>query len=144
LGQPAPDFDFPALNGRRERLADYRGRVLVLYFWGLWCPDCVADGANVNALAQGIQRQEGISFLGLHTRGRFGRWGSVPRYFEETGYSYPVAFDAGRSFARDIYQIGWFPSFLVIDPGGVIRFWRTDLGREGGAEVVAQARALRR
>jgi peroxiredoxin len=144
LGQAAPAFDFPGLDGRRARLSDYRGRVLVLYFWGLWCPDCIADGANVNQLAQNIGREQGISFLGIHTRGRFGRWGSVPRYFEETGYNYPVAFDEGRTFARDTYLIEWFPSFLAIDGAGVIRHWRTDLGAQGAGQFLAQARALRR
>ena len=142
LNQVAPAFEFPGLNGERHRLSDYSGRVLILYFWGLWCPDCVADGANVNALAQGAARTPGVAFLGIHTRGRFGRWGSVPRYFEETGYSYPVAFDEGRAFARDIYRIAWFPSFLAIDGSGVIRAWRTDLGSQGAAGFLAQARAL--
>ncbi len=142
LNQPAPDFDFLSLNGERHRLSDYRGRVLILYFWGLWCPDCIADGANVNALARGASQTPGLAFLGIHTRGRFGRWGSVPRYFQETGYSYPVAFDEGRAFARDIYRIAWFPSFLAIDREGVIRRWRTDLGTQGATAFLAQARAL--
>ena len=143
LGQTAPAFDFPSLDGRRARLSDYRGRVLVLYFWGLWCPDCVADSANVNQLARSVGQEAGMSFLGIHTRGRFGRWGSVPRYFEETGYSYPVAFDEGRTFARDTYRIEWFPSFLAIDGAGVIRQWRADLGPQGAAQFLAQARAIR-
>lgn len=142
LNQSAPPFDFPGLDGDRHRLSDYRGRVLILYFWGLWCPDCVADGANVNALARRASEAPGVAFLGIHTRGRFGRWGSVPRYFQETGYSYPVAFDEGRAFARDIYRIAWFPTFLAIDGSGVIRAWRTDLGAHGAGSFLAQARAL--
>ena len=32
-GQPAPDFDLPADGGGRVRLADFKGRPLVLYFY---------------------------------------------------------------------------------------------------------------
>jgi thiol-disulfide isomerase/thioredoxin len=144
LNQAAPPFDLEKLGGGRARLSDYRGRTLILYWWGLWCPDCLADGAYTASLARQAQAVEGLSFLAIHTRGRFGRWGSVPSYFEERGYGWPVAFEHGRDFARNVYRIGWFPTYLVIDRQGVIRHWRTDLGAAGGDGLLAQARALAR
>lgn len=142
LNQRAPMFDFPGSREERFRLQDYRGQVLILCFWGLWCPDSVADGANAHRLAQAAERKPGVAFLSVHTRGRFGRWGAVSRYFEETGYSYPVAFDEGRDFARDIYRIAWFPTYLAIDRTGLIRAWRTDLGTQGAKDFLTQTRPL--
>jgi thiol-disulfide isomerase/thioredoxin len=144
LGEPAPDFWFPNPFGGMRQLSDYRGQVLILYFWGLWCPDCLLDGPNVARLAEDAAETPGVSFLGIHTRGRYGRWGSIEAYFAERGYGFPVVIDEGREFARDVYRIEWYPSFLAIDGAGIIRAWRTDLASpEGAAQFLAQARALR-
>ena len=34
--KPAPDFELPDLNGQRVRLADFRGKIVLLYFWATW------------------------------------------------------------------------------------------------------------
>ena len=35
-GQVAPAFTLPALDGRQLSLADFKGRVVLLYFWASW------------------------------------------------------------------------------------------------------------
>lgn len=157
IGQPAPDFALAKLGGGTARLGDYRGRVLVVYFGGLWCPDCAADAAYVDALARKVAGDPKLAFLNIHTRNRFGKWApadieatpevaekALQTYFAATGYSYPVAFDPTRTFAKETYAIAWSPSYLVIDRSGIIRAWRTDLGENGADALLAQARALAR
>jgi thiol-disulfide isomerase/thioredoxin len=153
IGKPAPDFALPKLGGGVARPADYHGRVLILYFGGLWCPDCQADGAYVDALSKQVAREHDIAFLQIHTRNSFGKWApqgveatpadaekAVRDYFSAAGYSYPVAFDATRTFAKEVYAIAWSPTYLVIDRQGVIRDWRTNLGPEGVSALIQQAR----
>ncbi len=36
----APDFALPDLQDKTHRLADYRGRPLLVTFWAVWCPSC--------------------------------------------------------------------------------------------------------
>ena len=35
-GQPSPAFTLPTLDGRRVSLSDFRGQVVLLYFWASW------------------------------------------------------------------------------------------------------------
>jgi serine/threonine protein kinase/thiol-disulfide isomerase/thioredoxin len=40
IGMPAPEIDAEDLDGKRMKLSDYRGKVVLLSFWGNWCPPC--------------------------------------------------------------------------------------------------------
>jgi thiol-disulfide isomerase/thioredoxin len=146
LGQPAPATDLPRLGGGRFTNADFRGKTTIVEFWGLWCPDCLLDGDNVAALAARVARERNMRFVAVHSRGRFGRWGSVEAYFAEKGHAYPVAFDDDGAAYR-AWALKWVPTFLIVDRQGVIRDHATDLGAGNGIGVdglLAKARAVAR
>jgi thiol-disulfide isomerase/thioredoxin len=148
IGQPAAEFDFPKLSGGRARLSDYQGRPFVLVFGGLWCVDCVVDGANINRLANDIAAEAGAGFLYLHVGNSFGRWGvrrrtrsdAMNAYFAETGYNYPVAFCDGFEWVQSAYATQWYPTYLVINREGIITHWRTRLGRRGAEQFLSIVR----
>ncbi len=50
LGQPAPDFVLPDLNGEPVRLSDLRGRVVLVNFWGTYCPPCKEEMPELQRL----------------------------------------------------------------------------------------------
>jgi len=35
-----PDLTFISADGKEIKLSDYRGKVLLLNFWAVWCPPC--------------------------------------------------------------------------------------------------------
>jgi peroxiredoxin len=49
-GQPAPAFALQDSAGQVRRLADYRGRWVLLDFWASWCPGCVQDAPALRKL----------------------------------------------------------------------------------------------
>jgi len=58
-GKAAPQFSLD-LDGKPAKLADLRGKVVVLNFWATWCPPCVDEMASLNRLHQQIASEGGL------------------------------------------------------------------------------------
>ncbi len=144
IGQAAPVTDLARFGGGRLTQADFRGKTTIVQFWGIWCPDCLADVDDVAELNRLIARDRKLQFIGIHTRGRYGRWGGLAPFFAEKGYRFPVALD-DDSAAYKAWSIKWVPSFVIVGPDGIIRDYTTDLKAGAGIGVqglLAKAKAV--
>ena len=43
LGEQVWDFELPDMEGRKVRISDYKGKVILLFFFATWCPYCSAE-----------------------------------------------------------------------------------------------------
>jgi peroxiredoxin len=116
--RPAPPFRLPSLDGNGTiALADYRGEVTVLNFWGSWCAPCRLEAPGLQRVWKDY-RARGVRFLGIDERDNE----SAGRAFvEEFGLTYPNAADPAGSLADD-YELFGMPTTLVIDAAGTIRY----------------------
>ena len=57
--QAAPDFSLPDLSGNKVTLQQYRGNVVILDFWAIWCVPCL------KSIPQMVQIQEKYKDKGL-------------------------------------------------------------------------------
>ena len=115
----APQFTAPSLTGTSIRLASYRGKVVVLNFWGSWCDPCRAEAPTLAALSEQY-RSRGVSFLGDDV-------GDTPvnalAFTRRAGISYPSVNDSNYAVVQDfgkVAPVDYTPTTLVIDRTGHI------------------------
>lgn len=122
VGQPAPAFALTTIDGKTVRLADYRGKTLVINVWGSWCPPCRLETPDLVAESK-AQASRGVAFLGVDTT----ETASVVRAFVAAkGIAYPQAVTTSTSEFAKAYDIRNYPTTLVIGPDGVLRARHAD------------------
>jgi thiol-disulfide isomerase/thioredoxin len=115
----APEFTGTTLTGSRLSFSSYRGKVVLINFWGSWCVPCRAEGPVLAALAAQY-RPAGVAFLGVDVRDTTASAQAFARRF---GITYPSLSDP--SSAVSLYftgrvPIAGTPTTLVIDRAGHI------------------------
>lgn len=115
----APDFSGTTLTGSQLGLAAYRGSVVVLNFWGSWCPPCRAEATTLAFVAQQYQ-SSGVKFLGVDVRDNTP---SALAFTQSHKITYPSVTDPDDTITLDfssVIPLSSTPSTLVIDKTGHI------------------------
>ncbi len=118
IGSPAPDFDLPATDGRRYRLADFaEAEVLVVFFTCNHCPYVIGSDEATRQTAETFAPR-GVRFVGINS--------NSPRTYGEDDFDHMVArmqtqrfpwvylHDASQDTAR-AYGALRTPHFYVFD-----------------------------
>ena len=115
----APEFSGTTLTGSKLNFSDYRGKVVVLNFWGSWCVPCRAEAPTLAAVAAKYQ-SFGVSFLGVDVRDTTASALAFARSFH---VAYPSVSDPGSAITLDFtakVPIAGTPTTLVVDRTGHI------------------------
>lgn len=114
-GALAPDIAVTLLDGAAFRLADQRGRPLIVNFWASWCGPCRREMPLLQALHG--EGTGGITVLAVN----YGESQEVvDKYMQDTQLDLPVALDHDLALARD-YLIFGMPTTFFIDGEGVVQ-----------------------
>jgi peroxiredoxin len=66
VGAEAPDFEFTDFNGKKRKLSEFRGKHVLIDFWGMWCPACRNELPYLKAAYSRFQAR-GLEILGMNT-----------------------------------------------------------------------------
>ena len=114
----APNVTGTSLTGSAIKLSSYRGKTVVLNFWGSWCSPCRDEAPTLARLDQQYG-SKGVAFLGDDV-------GDTPAnalaFTQSAGITYPSFNDNGYLVTADFTQAGVAvnetPTTVVIDKTG--------------------------
>ncbi len=116
LGQPAPDFDLPTLEGARVDNASLAGKAVIVNFWNSWCIPCRAEHP---ALAEFFDRHRDDPDFAMVGIVRDDTDEAARAWVEDQGVDWTVALDPGDRAALDFATTGQ-PETYAISPDGVV------------------------
>ena len=129
----------PDLTGKKTiSLADYRGKVVVLNFWGSWCPPCRDEAQGLQAASQKYRAE--VQFVGVDVKDSAQ---DALAFAAGKQITYPSIFDPGMRTmlsVRGLPTTG-LPVTMVLDKQGkVAHIWLREI-TEGDLNTVVPALA---
>ena len=124
--QALPEIAFQGPDGEKRSLADFRGRVIVLNFWAVWCAPCLKEMPSLDRLQAKLEKEPFEVVAISIDRGD----GDGPRsFFQRLEINHLRLYrDPANQSSRAI-KIRGLPTTLLIDGKG------REIGRlEGGAD----------
>ena len=112
-GKMAQDFEIELIDGQLMNLSSYRGKVVILNFWGTWCPPCRAEMPALQRIWEEY-KEKGVIFLGIAI---YDEGEEVKEFAETYGITYPLGIDLLGQLTV-AYRVTSFPTTFLIDRDG--------------------------
>ena len=132
-GHPAPTLDNSEYLGQKpSAVADLKGKVVVLFFWAHWCPDCKIEGP-ILAKLHAKYRAQGLTIVAPTQRFGYTVRGTNATPDEELRHIiavrdqyYPFLADLPVPLAvanHERYGVSSTPTVVIVDRAGLIRLY---------------------
>ena len=120
----APDFSFTSSEGEYITLDDLKGKVVMLDFWGTWCPPCVASVPELRNLYKRYSKDSSFVLIGVSADYEDGVWRD---FTAKNQMLWPQYRDRDRRIAN-VFNIRALPTYIIIDHEGILRFQSSGYG----------------
>ena len=109
------NFELENLNGLKEQLTDYKGKVVFLNFWATWCGPCRIEMPSMERLYTEF-KEDGLVILAVN----LGESSAIAgEFMKSNNLSFPVLLDEDQTVAA-IYGVRSIPTTYLIDRDGNI------------------------
>jgi thiol-disulfide isomerase/thioredoxin len=130
-------FTVEDMHGKKVKLSDYKGKVILLDFWATWCGPCKIEIPHFVELQQQYGSQ-GLAVLGFSVDDTVDK---LKPFASELQMNYPVLVGLGRDDVQDAFGPIWgLPTSFLISRDGKI--CRKNTGIQGRAKYERDIKAL--
>ncbi len=123
-GDHIPDFSLALYSGYEYngqptfKLADLRGKVVLINFWASWCKPCEQEAPSLEGAWNHYSPGGKVVFLGVDY---VDTEGAARVFMEKFGATYPNGPDIGTRISQ-LFRIQGVPETYVLDTQGVLRY----------------------
>ena len=112
----APDFSLKSPDGKKTyTLGDYRGKWLLIDFWGTWCGPCREDFPKINDLVKNLGARHDLAVLSIACGDQAV---NVTRFLADNKYIVPAVMSDVTVERK--YEVSAYPSKFLISPSGTM------------------------
>lgn len=134
------DFDFTLndLDGKPVSLAALKGKVVIVDFWGTWCPPCRKEMPHLIALHRKYH-DKGLEIIGLNYENETSErtLQAVRKIVQEVPIPYKCLL-GDEATQKKLPRFEGFPTTVFVDRGGKVKFQSTGYQPFGALEAIVE------
>lgn len=138
--QSVDELGFATLDAKTAALVDYRGQIVVLNLWAVWCSPCLIEIPHLVALQDSLEAGD-ATVIGLSIDS--GSASAIQRFWQrrlQIEPNYPLWLATAEQ-ARELFDARTYPTTLIIDREGKLR--QTLIGLQTKADLLTAINAIR-
>lgn len=112
----APDFELKDLDGNSVKLSDYRGKIVILNFWAVWCKYCKLEMPDLNELNSELEKDGKAVILAVDSQESKS---TVKSYLDKNNIKLKVLLDSDGAITQT-YGITGFPTTFILNTDGSV------------------------
>ena len=116
VGNKAPDFTLKDVDGKDVKLSDYKGKIVILNFFGVWCPWCVKEMPGF-VKVYNEYKDKNVELLVVDVGDTKSK---LQEYLKGNNFSIKPVLDSGSGGVAQLYSVNGFPTTFILNKDGII------------------------
>jgi len=127
LNQTAPEFSFTTSDGKKAKLSDYKGKVILINFFATWCGPCMVEMPLLQTeIWDKLKDNPNFALLSI---GRDHSQEEINKFIEKKKFTFPIYADKGK-IIYSLFATQYIPRNYLIDKSGKVVYASTGFSTE--------------